>query len=57
MRVRTSTGVRATDFSGHFFMSNTMDMELASMDCDKVSAVSLQQNIISNFSEWAITLC
>jgi hypothetical protein len=36
MRVRTSTGVRATDFYGHFFMSNTTDMELASIDSDKV---------------------
>jgi len=36
MRVRTSTGVRATDFHGHYFMSNTTDMELASIDCDKV---------------------
>lgn len=36
MRVRTSTGVRATDFFGHFFMSNTTDMELASIDCNKV---------------------
>lgn len=37
MRVRTSTGVRATDFYGHFFMSNTTDMELASIDCNKVN--------------------
>lgn len=37
MRVRTSTGVRATDFFGHFFMSNTTDMELASIDCNKVN--------------------
>lgn len=29
MRVRTSTGVRPTDFFGHFFMSNTTDMEIA----------------------------
>lgn len=29
MRVRTSTGVRPTDFYGHFFMSNTTDMEIA----------------------------
>jgi protein transport protein SEC24 len=36
MRVRTSTGVRPTDFYGHFFMSNTTDMELASIDSDKV---------------------
>lgn len=39
MRVRTSTGVRATDFYGHFFMSNTTDMELGSIDCDKVILV------------------
>lgn len=36
MRVRTSTGIRPTDFYGHFFMSNSSDMELASIDCDKV---------------------
>ncbi|KAJ4426456.1 hypothetical protein ANN_27270 [Periplaneta americana] len=40
MRVRTSTGVRATDFYGHFFMSNTTDMELASIDCDKSDSQS-----------------
>lgn len=37
MRVRTSTGVRATDFFGHFYMANTTDMELASVDCDKAN--------------------
>lgn len=31
MRVRTSTGVRPTDFYGHFFMSNTTDIELGSI--------------------------
>lgn len=31
MRVRTSTGTRPTDFYGHFFMSNTTDMEIAGM--------------------------
>lgn len=40
MRVRTSTGVRPTDFYGHFFMSNTKDMELASIDSDKVKKIS-----------------
>lgn len=29
MRVRTSAGTRPTDFFGHFFMSNTTDMEIA----------------------------
>lgn len=37
MRVRTSTGTRPTDFYGHFFMSNSTDVELAAIDCDKVS--------------------
>lgn len=36
MRVRTSTGTRPTDFYGHFFMSNSTDVELAAIDCDKV---------------------
>lgn len=31
MRVRTSTGVRPTDFYGHLFMSNTTDVELAAI--------------------------
>lgn len=31
MRVRTSTGIRPTDFYGHFFMSNTTDLEIASI--------------------------
>lgn len=39
MRVRTSTGVRPTDFLGHIYMSNTTDIELASIDCDKVNLV------------------
>lgn len=34
MRVRTSTGVRPTDFFGAFFMANTTDMELASLNSD-----------------------
>ena len=44
MRVRTSTGVRATDFYGHFFMSNTTDMELASIDCNKAVAVEVKHD-------------
>jgi len=34
MRVRTSTGVRPTDFFGSFYMANTTDMELASLNSD-----------------------
>uniref|UniRef100_A0AAG5DSX1 Protein transport protein Sec24C n=1 Tax=Anopheles atroparvus TaxID=41427 RepID=A0AAG5DSX1_ANOAO len=44
MRVRTSTGVRPTDFYGHFFMSNTKDMEIASIDCDKAVAVEIKHD-------------
>ncbi|XP_012263622.2 protein transport protein Sec24C [Athalia rosae] len=44
MRVRTSTGVRATDFYGHFFMSNTTDMELASIDSDKAVAIEIKHD-------------
>ncbi|XP_050101018.1 protein transport protein Sec24C isoform X1 [Anopheles aquasalis] len=44
MRVRTSTGIRPTDFFGHFFMSNTKDMEIASIDCDKAVAVEIKHD-------------
>ncbi|KAL6439948.1 hypothetical protein ACFW04_002958 [Cataglyphis niger] len=44
MRVRTSTGVRATDFYGHYFMSNTTDMELASIDCDKAVGIEVKHD-------------
>lgn len=37
MRVRTSTGTRPTEFYGHFFMSNTTDMEIASIGKFNVS--------------------
>ncbi|KAL0280938.1 UNVERIFIED_CONTAM: hypothetical protein PYX00_002086 [Menopon gallinae] len=44
MRVRTSTGVRATDFYGHLYMSNTTDMELAAIDSDKAVAVEIKHD-------------
>ncbi|KYM85053.1 Protein transport protein Sec24C, partial [Atta colombica] len=44
MRVRTSTGVRATDFYGHYFMSNTTDMELGSIDCDKAIGIEIKHD-------------
>ncbi|TMW54456.1 hypothetical protein DOY81_000448 [Sarcophaga bullata] len=44
MRVRTSAGVRATDFYGHFFMTNTTDVELASVDCDKSIAIEIKHD-------------
>ncbi|XP_018325485.1 protein transport protein Sec24C isoform X2 [Agrilus planipennis] len=44
MRVRSSTGVRPVEFYGHFFMSNTTDMELASIDCDKAVGVEIKHD-------------
>ena len=44
MRVRTSTGIRPTDFYGHFFMSNTTDMEIAAVDCEKSIAIEIKHD-------------
>ncbi|XP_050054350.1 protein transport protein Sec24D isoform X34 [Aphis gossypii] len=44
MRVRTSTGTRPTDFYGHFFMSNSTDVELAAIDCDKAIAIEVKHD-------------
>ncbi|XP_026770806.3 protein transport protein Sec24C isoform X1 [Pangasianodon hypophthalmus] len=44
MRVRTSTGIRATDFFGSFYMSNTTDVELACLDCDKTITVEFKHD-------------
>ncbi|XP_049614727.1 protein transport protein Sec24C isoform X1 [Syngnathus scovelli] len=44
MRVRTSTGIRATDFFGSFYMSNTTDVELAGLDCDKAVTVEFKHD-------------
>ncbi|NXL91463.1 SC24C protein, partial [Alectura lathami] len=44
MRVRTSTGIRATDFFGAFCMSNTTDVEMAGLDCDKTITVEFKHD-------------
>ncbi|KAG9346191.1 hypothetical protein JZ751_008014 [Albula glossodonta] len=44
MRVRTSTGIRATDFFGSFYMSNTTDVELAGLDSDKTVTVEFKHD-------------
>ncbi|XP_035262282.1 protein transport protein Sec24C isoform X1 [Anguilla anguilla] len=44
LRVRTSTGIRATDFFGSFYMSNTTDVELAGLDCDKTVTVEFKHD-------------
>ncbi|RXM35787.1 Protein transport protein Sec24C [Acipenser ruthenus] len=42
MRVRTR--IRATDFFGDFYMSNTTDVELAGLDCDKAVTVEFRHD-------------
>lgn len=44
MRVRTSQGVRPVEFFGHFFMSNTTDVELASIDSSKAIAIEVKHD-------------
>ncbi|KAG8134671.1 hypothetical protein E2320_007764, partial [Naja naja] len=44
MRVRTSTGFRATDFLGSIYMNNTTDVELAAIDCDKAVTVEFKHD-------------
>merc|ERR1719391_1422014 len=44
MRVRTSTGVRPTDFFGSFYMANTTDMELASVNSDVALACEIKHD-------------
>lgn len=38
------SGIRATDFYGSFFMSNTTDVELAGLDCDKAITVEFKHD-------------
>ncbi|XP_041449743.1 protein transport protein Sec24C isoform X2 [Drosophila obscura] len=44
MRVRTSAGIRPTEFFGHFFMSNTTDVELASIDATKSISIEIKHD-------------
>uniref|UniRef100_A0A8D3D1A8 SEC24 homolog D, COPII coat complex component n=1 Tax=Scophthalmus maximus TaxID=52904 RepID=A0A8D3D1A8_SCOMX len=44
MRVRTSTGFRATDFFGAIHMNNTTDIEMAAVDCDKALTVEFKHD-------------
>jgi len=44
MRVRTSTGIRAVGFMGNHHMTNTQDVELASIDEDKCITVTIKHD-------------
>ncbi|KAM4703410.1 protein transport protein Sec24C isoform 2-T2 [Rhinophrynus dorsalis] len=57
MRVRTSTGIRATDFFGAFYMSNTTDIELAGLDCDKTITVEFKHDDKLNEDTGALLQC
>ncbi|XP_040290796.1 protein transport protein Sec24C isoform X1 [Bufo bufo] len=57
MRVRTSTGIRATDFLGAFHMNNTTDVELAGLDCDKTVTVEFKHDDKLNEDVGALLQC
>ncbi|XP_074965609.1 protein transport protein Sec24C isoform X2 [Phalacrocorax aristotelis] len=57
MRVRTSTGIRATDFFGAFYMSNTTDVEMAGLDCDKTITVEFKHDDKLNEDSGALLQC
>uniref|UniRef100_A0A8C3XJF0 SC24C protein n=1 Tax=Chelydra serpentina TaxID=8475 RepID=A0A8C3XJF0_CHESE len=57
MRVRTSTGIRATDFFGAFYMSNTTDVELAGLDCDKTITVEFRHDDKLSEDSGALVQC
>ncbi|XP_054359549.1 protein transport protein Sec24C isoform X1 [Pongo pygmaeus] len=57
MRVRTSTGIRAVDFFGAFYMSNTTDVELAGLDGDKTVTVEFKHDDRLNEDSGALLQC
>lgn len=44
MRVRTSTGIRPTDFYGNLFMSNTTDIEIAAINCNQSISIEIKHD-------------
>ncbi|XP_071751437.1 protein transport protein Sec24D [Centroberyx gerrardi] len=57
MRVRTSTGFRATDFFGAIHMNNTTDVEMAAMDCDKAVTVEFKHDDTLSEEAGALIQC
>nr|XP_021410654.1 protein transport protein Sec24D isoform X1 [Lonchura striata domestica] len=57
MRVRTSTGFRATDFFGAMYMNNTTDVEMAAVDCDKAVTVEFKHDDKLNEDTGALIQC
>ncbi|BFZ03064.1 hypothetical protein BsWGS_06104 [Bradybaena similaris] len=44
LRVRTSTGIRPVDFYGNFYMANTTDVEMASIDSDATVCLEVKHD-------------
>uniref|UniRef100_A0A8B9EEM3 Uncharacterized protein n=1 Tax=Anser cygnoides TaxID=8845 RepID=A0A8B9EEM3_ANSCY len=57
MRVRTSTGFRATDFFGAIYMNNTTGVEMAAVDCDKAVMVEFKDDDKLNEDSGALIQC
>ncbi|XP_044039552.1 protein transport protein Sec24D [Siniperca chuatsi] len=57
MRVRTSTGFRATDFFGAIHMNNTTDVEMAAVDCDKAVTVEFKHDDMLSEETGALMQC
>ncbi|XP_076144579.1 protein transport protein Sec24D [Alosa pseudoharengus] len=57
MRVRTSTGFRATDFHGAVYMNNTTDVEMASIDCNKAVTVEFKHDDTLSEETGALMQC
>ncbi|KAM6949613.1 protein transport protein Sec24D [Aplochiton taeniatus] len=57
MRVRTSTGFRATDFFGAVHMNNTTDVEMAAVDCDKALTVEFKHDDTLSEESGALIQC
>ncbi|KAJ8262291.1 hypothetical protein GJAV_G00164780 [Gymnothorax javanicus] len=57
MRVRTSTGFRATDFFGAIHMNNTTDVEMAAVDCHKAVTVEFKHDDALSEDAGALIQC
>ncbi|XP_042367745.1 protein transport protein Sec24D [Plectropomus leopardus] len=57
MRVRTSTGFRATEFFGAIHMNNTTDIEMAAVDCDKAVTVEFRHDDTLSEETGALMQC
>ena len=50
---RLLVGIRPVDFLGNFYMSNTTDVELAAIDCDKSITIEIKHDDKLNEAEGA----